>query len=74
MLLATVLVTATAVLIPDQSREVVGVELLVIGLFTTLSVLRLQAGVHADVVARGDRGPTRASSSPGGSWGSGARW
>ncbi len=59
VLLATVLVTATAVLIPDQSREVVGVELLAIGLFTTLSVLRLQAGVHADVVARGDRGPTR---------------
>ncbi len=61
VLLATVLVTATAVLIPDQSREVVGVELLAIGLFTTFSVLRLQAGVHADVVARGDRGPTRAS-------------
>ena len=61
VLLATVLVTATAVLIPEQSREVVGVELVVIGLFTTFSVLRLQAGVHADVVARGDRGPTRAS-------------
>ena len=59
VLLATVLVTATAVLIPTKSHEVLGVELLAIGLFTTLSVLRLQAGAHADVVAHGDRGPTR---------------
>ncbi len=61
VLLATVLVTATAVLMPDQSREVVGVELIVVGLFATVSVLRLQQGTRADVVAPGDRGPTRAS-------------
>jgi modulator of FtsH protease len=61
MLLATVLVGATAVLIPDQSHVAVGVELVVVGLFTSISVLRLQAGVRADVVASGDRGPTRAS-------------
>jgi modulator of FtsH protease len=61
VLLATVLITATAVLIPNQSREAAGVELIAIGLLTTLSVLRLQAGAHADVVARGNRGPTRGS-------------
>jgi len=61
VLLATVLVTATAVLIPDQAREVVGVELIVLGLLTALAVLRLQSGVHTDEVAKGDRGPTRAS-------------
>jgi modulator of FtsH protease len=61
VLLATVLLAATAVLIPDQSREAVGVELVAIGLLTSGAVLRLQAGTRADVVARGDRGPTKAS-------------
>jgi hypothetical protein len=61
VLLATVLIAATAVLIPHQSREVVGVELIAIGLCTTAAVLRLQAGTHAEAVTRGDRGPTRAS-------------
>jgi hypothetical protein len=61
VLLATVLVAATAVLIPHQSREAVGIELGALGLFTSFSVLRLQAGGRADVVASGDRGPTRAS-------------
>ena len=36
VLLATVLVAATAVLIPHQSREVVGVELLAIGVLTVV--------------------------------------
>jgi modulator of FtsH protease len=61
VLLASVLITATAVLIPDQSHEAVGAELLVIGLFTTAVVVRLQAGTRSDVVPRGNRGPTRAS-------------
>jgi hypothetical protein len=59
VLLASVLVSATVVLIPDQSREVVGVELLVVGLCTGAVVLRLQAGTGADTVAQGERGPTR---------------
>ena len=39
VLLATVLIAATAVLIPHQSREVVGVELVVLGVATSLAVL-----------------------------------
>jgi modulator of FtsH protease len=61
VLLATVLLAATAVLIPDQSRDAVGIELLALGVVVSLSVLRLQAGTGRDVVAPGDRGPTRAS-------------
>jgi hypothetical protein len=61
VLLASVLITATAVLIPEQTRDVVGIELGVVGLCTGLIVLRLQAGVARDVVASGDRGPTRSS-------------
>jgi modulator of FtsH protease len=61
VLLATVLIAATAVLIPHQSREVVGVELVAIGVVTSLAVVRLQAGTHSDVVPAGNRGPTRAS-------------
>ena len=44
MLLASVLIAATAALIPNQTCEVVGVELLVVGALVSLSVLRLQAG------------------------------
>jgi hypothetical protein len=61
VLLASVLIAATAVLIPNQTREVVGVELLVVGALVSLSVLRLQAGTRKQVVAAGDRGPTEAS-------------
>lgn len=61
LLLASVLFTATAVLIPDQSREAVGVELIAVGLLMGAVVARLQAGTGADVVPRGDRGPTRGS-------------
>ncbi len=61
VLLATVLIAATAVLIPDQAREAVGIELLVLGLATVVVELRLQRGVRGIVVATGDRGPTRAS-------------
>ena len=35
VLLASVLVAATAVLIPNQTREVVGVELLVVGVLVS---------------------------------------
>jgi modulator of FtsH protease len=61
VLLASVLLAATAVLIPAQDREVVGIELAVIGVVVSLGVLRLQAGTGHDVVPAGDRGPTRAS-------------
>src|SRR3954454_21018021 len=61
VLLASVLVAATAVLIPDQSSAVCGAELLVIGVLVSLVVLRLQAGIRQIVVAHGDRGPTEAS-------------
>ena len=61
VLLGSVLLTATAVLIPGQAREAVGVELVVVGALTALALLRLQAGAAQDVVANGNRGPTRAS-------------
>src|SRR5262249_47251347 len=61
VLLASVLLAATAVLIPEQARDVVGIELLVLGVFVTGVVLRLQAGTHAERVSQGSRGPTRAS-------------
>jgi modulator of FtsH protease len=61
LLLASVLVTATAVLVPDQSHQAVGIELVVVGAFTAWVGGRLQVGTGAEVVARGDRGPTRAS-------------
>jgi modulator of FtsH protease len=61
VLLASVLLAATAVLIPAQDREVVGVELLVLGVVVTLCVLQLQSGTGREVVPSGDRGPTRAS-------------
>jgi hypothetical protein len=61
VLLGSVLLTATAVLIPGQEREAVGVELVVIGVLTGLVLLRLQAGVAQDVAANADPGPTRAS-------------
>ncbi len=61
VLLGTVLVSATAVLIPAQEREVVGVELVVVGVLVTLIVLRLQVGYRGHTVPSGDRGPTRGS-------------
>jgi modulator of FtsH protease len=61
VLLASVLFVATAVLIPDQSRQALGIELVVLGAFTALVVLRLQAGARAEIVPHGDRGPTAAS-------------
>ena len=61
LLLGSVLFTATAVLIPDQSATAVGVELVLIGLLMAAIVARLQRGAGADVVPRGDRGPTRGS-------------
>jgi modulator of FtsH protease len=61
LLLGTVLITATAVLMPGQAREALGVELIVVGALVALAVVRLQVGTGRDVVPRGDRGPTRAS-------------
>src|SRR5262249_35322921 len=61
VLLASVLLAATAVLIPAQSRDAVGIELIAIGVFTSTVVLRLQVGAGADVVPRGERGPSRES-------------
>ena len=61
VMLASVLITSTAVLIPDQSREALGIQLVILGAITCGVVLRVQSGMHADVVPRGGRGPTRLS-------------
>lgn len=61
LVLASVLVAATSVLIPDQSREAVGIELLVIAVGTGGAIAALQRGAAAAVVAAGRRGPTHAS-------------
>lgn len=61
VLLGSVLIAATAVLIPAQASAAAGVELIVVGGCTALGVLRLQAGAAHDVVDHGDRGPTKAS-------------
>lgn len=61
VMLASVLVTSTAVLIPNQSRVALGIELMVLGAITVAGVLQLQSGMNADVVPRGERGPTRAA-------------
>jgi modulator of FtsH protease len=59
--LASVLFASTAVLVPGQAHEAVGIELLVLGVGLGYVILRLQTGTVAEVVARGERGPTRAS-------------
>ncbi len=61
VMLASVLIMSTAVLIPHQSRLALGIELVVLGAVTGAIVLRLQTGMHTQVVPRGDRGPTRIS-------------
>ena len=61
LLLGTVLVTATAVLMPGQDRDALGIELIVVGVLVALAVLRLQRGSSTYVVPAGDRGPTRGS-------------
>jgi hypothetical protein len=61
LLLGSVLITATAVLIPAQEREAVGIELVVLGVLVSVAVFRLQGGYSAYIVRSGDRGPTRAS-------------
>jgi len=61
VLLASVLLTATAVLTPGQSGEAGGIELLLVGVLAAVAVLLLQVGVTRDLVASGDQGPTRAS-------------
>jgi modulator of FtsH protease len=58
VLLASVLMTATAVLIPAQSGDACAIEIIGVGVVTSLVVLRLQSGVRGIVVPRGDRGPT----------------
>jgi hypothetical protein len=59
--LAAVLVTATAVLIPDQSRGVVSAELLVIAGSTFAVVATLQRGASGRTVGKEGRGPPRVS-------------
>ena len=59
--LAAVLVTATAVLIPDQSRGVVSAELLVIAGSTFAVVATLQRGASGQTVGEEGRGPPRVS-------------
>jgi hypothetical protein len=59
--LAAVLVTATAVLIPDQSRGVVSAELLVIAVFTFAVIARLQRGAGGPTIDPEGHGPPRAS-------------
>jgi modulator of FtsH protease len=61
LMLASVLVTSTAVLIPNQSRQALGIELVILGVIAGGVVLRLQSGIRADVVPRGGRGPTEVS-------------
>lgn len=61
VLLANALVAATCVLIPGQSDEALGIELLVVAAATAATVASLQRGVAAAVVAPGQRGPTRGS-------------
>jgi modulator of FtsH protease len=61
VLLASVLIAATAVLMPGQQHDAVGIELIVIGLLVSLVVARLQRGYRAHTVPAGDRGPTRGS-------------
>ena len=61
LLLGSVLLTATAVLMPGQEREAVGMELVVLGVLVSVAVLRLQVGYSTYVVPTGDRGPTRGS-------------
>ena len=59
--LGSVLVASTAVLIPEQSREVLGVELLVVAVVVLSVTIRLQIGAAAQVVAPGEHGPPRSS-------------
>jgi modulator of FtsH protease len=61
LLLGSVLITATAVLMPGQDRDALGIELVVLGVLVSIAVFRLQGGYRAYVVPAGDRGPTRAS-------------
>jgi hypothetical protein len=59
--LAAVLVSATAVLIPDQSRGVVSAELLVIAGFTLAVTAALQRGASGPTVGEEGRAPPRIS-------------
>jgi hypothetical protein len=59
--LAAVLVTATAVLIPDQSRGVVSAELLLIAGATFGVTVNLQRGASRQTVDSEGHGPPRAS-------------
>jgi modulator of FtsH protease len=59
--LGSVLVTSTAVLIPDQSRGALATELLLIAGVTFSSTFRLQIGAAHQVARSGEQGPPRAS-------------
>jgi modulator of FtsH protease len=60
IILASVLVSATVVLIPAQDRDVVSVELFVIAIATFSIAWRLQRGALADDPGNEGRGPSRA--------------
>jgi hypothetical protein len=59
--LGSVLVASTAVLIPDQSTDALGVELLVVAVAALSVTLRLQIGAAAQVATPGRHGPPRSS-------------
>jgi hypothetical protein len=59
--LAAVLVTATAVLIPDQSRGVVSTELLAVAGFTFAATANLQRGASRQTVSADGHGAPRFS-------------
>ncbi len=59
--LGGVLVASTAVLIPDQSMDALGVELLVVAVLVLCVTIRLQLGAAAQVATPGHRGPPRSS-------------
>jgi hypothetical protein len=59
--LAAVLVSATAVLIPDQSRAVVAVELLTVAGFNLAVTANLQRGASRQSVGADGHGPPRSS-------------
>lgn len=58
VLLATLLLSATAVLVPNQSRQALGLELALMGLLLGVAVLRFQRPVPAPELAPGQPSPS----------------
>jgi modulator of FtsH protease len=61
LVLGSVLAASTLVLIPDQTRGAVALEVLAVAAGTFVAVVYAQRGARAAVVKRGERGPTRSS-------------